>query len=294
MLDEAGLDQLGDKLIDEVWSNEEDSPPDLVYHYTDASGLVGFLNSKKLWSTEYRFMNDASEVELGLNHFRFILREMILKEKLDRRRRYLEAVMDEVKVPLRGSSYVFSFSEKRDDLSQWRGYAKDGFGFAIGFETNKLKKILDKKLISFGKICYNSAKQTKRYREVINRIYEFCDASCPTGMTQSEKLIAADETRAVIASVAAGYKHSTFAAENEWRMHFYPRDNQIKIRVSGTKLIPYVEVDISSEDDESPIACIGLGPGFKSKEHAYAVQKLLDNSDVKAEIYFASTPFRSG
>jgi len=34
--------------------------------------------------------------------------------------------------------YVACFSEKEDDLSQWRGYADDGRGMVIGFDRQKL------------------------------------------------------------------------------------------------------------------------------------------------------------
>lgn len=41
--------------------------PEILYHYTDAKGLLGILNSKQIWATSYRFMNDAREFEYGFD-----------------------------------------------------------------------------------------------------------------------------------------------------------------------------------------------------------------------------------
>ena len=35
-----------------------------LYHYTNWDGLLGILNTKRLWATHYRFLNDSSEFTL--------------------------------------------------------------------------------------------------------------------------------------------------------------------------------------------------------------------------------------
>lgn len=44
-----------------------------------------------------------------------------------------------------GHTFVSSFSNKDDQLSQWRGYNQKGSGICIGFDTFKLKKFLAEK-----------------------------------------------------------------------------------------------------------------------------------------------------
>jgi len=36
--------------------------PELLFHYTTAAGMRGILDSSRLWATNYRFLNDTSEV----------------------------------------------------------------------------------------------------------------------------------------------------------------------------------------------------------------------------------------
>jgi len=43
------------------------SPPELLYHYTTASGLLGILEKKALWATDVGYLNDYMEVELSID-----------------------------------------------------------------------------------------------------------------------------------------------------------------------------------------------------------------------------------
>ncbi|RYB93996.1 hypothetical protein EUA93_06295 [Nocardioides oleivorans] len=44
-----------------------DAPPDgLVWHYTNATGLIAILSSHTLWATSAQFLNDAGEVALAV------------------------------------------------------------------------------------------------------------------------------------------------------------------------------------------------------------------------------------
>jgi hypothetical protein len=36
--------------------------PDVVYHYTNAAGLLGVLSTQQLWMTDTDFLNDAEEL----------------------------------------------------------------------------------------------------------------------------------------------------------------------------------------------------------------------------------------
>lgn len=293
MLTEEALDEFGTSLVDQIWQDSSDELPEIVYHYTDAAGLAGMLASKKVWATEYRFVNDGSEVELGLQQAKRIVRDIRVKEKNDRKLRFLINLQRLLEQELPNSSFVFSTSSKRDDLSQWRGYAKEGQGFAIGFSAEFKRKMCARKNISFGKVCYNTPKQAKRIKDLVNVFYEFCEKNCPEGITEAETSLACIELDAVIASYAASYKHSSFQNEDEWRLHFYPDADEIRIRVSGTKLIPYAEVDFAGLGGRNPIRSVGIGPGFRAKEHSYALERLLKINGCDAEIYFAKTPFRT-
>ena len=118
--------------------------------------------------------------------------------------------------------------------------------------------------------------------------------SSKTDLKQIDTDDGAYELSAVLDSYAAKYKHSSFSSEKEWRLHSYSDDNsEIKVRVSDDKLIPYIEMDISSDSANFPIRQIGIGPGFKSQESAFAVERLCAQYGIDVEVYFADSPYRS-
>jgi hypothetical protein len=40
--------------------------PKMLYHYTSSVGLLGIFKSKKIWTTKIHYLNDSSELSLGL------------------------------------------------------------------------------------------------------------------------------------------------------------------------------------------------------------------------------------
>src|SRR2546430_1425649 len=42
-------------------------PPPLMFHYTDRAGLIGIIQSKTVWATHIRYLNDSSEYSYTSN-----------------------------------------------------------------------------------------------------------------------------------------------------------------------------------------------------------------------------------
>jgi hypothetical protein len=38
-----------------------------LYHYTSSIGLLGILNTQKIWATEASHLNDSQEIKYGIN-----------------------------------------------------------------------------------------------------------------------------------------------------------------------------------------------------------------------------------
>src|ERR1700704_3052112 len=95
-------------------------PPRILYHYTDAQGLLSMLQGRSLWATDAAFMNDPGELRYG-----YTLLEKIVQDRLTGRRArlVLEAIQWALDDKIRNARvYVASFCERDDLLSQWRGY----------------------------------------------------------------------------------------------------------------------------------------------------------------------------
>lgn len=154
--------------------------PDVLYHYTNLGGLTGILQSRQLWATDIRYLNDANELSYGVAEMaevvarvaaempdltgddlrRFGTLDELGEEELDHSDPEapgpahravnaaavsLAALVDESlpQPPVEwkwANGYVTCFTSKADSLGQWRGYA-GGDGFAIGFKRESLGEL---------------------------------------------------------------------------------------------------------------------------------------------------------
>lgn len=119
--------------------------PDQLFHYTTYGGLRGIIESRSLWLSDARFLNDRNEIR----HFHQRLRAAIDRRLLasvagsDEHQilveflRWRESFSDTDDWP-HSPIYVASFCTDPDLISQWQGYAAGG-GVAIGFDTKQLR-----------------------------------------------------------------------------------------------------------------------------------------------------------
>lgn len=129
---------------------------DRLYHYTDAGGLIGIIQSRGIWATDAEFLNDAQELRYGRAELQDALTqrsaEISPSDPSDALSYSAATIMSSAAQALTRSSealrphdpghaaYVSCFCEARDLLSQWRGYGTSG-GFAIGFSKRALADI---------------------------------------------------------------------------------------------------------------------------------------------------------
>jgi hypothetical protein len=121
-------------------------PPPTIYHYTNDLGLRGILETGRLWLSDIFSLNDPSELRHGFSHLVKILKRRaetgppeskmfaddfvtFLNEGLDKSAHY----------------FVLSFSSDGDELGQWRAYADNGRGYALGFDGAALENAFTKK-----------------------------------------------------------------------------------------------------------------------------------------------------
>ena len=55
------------KLHEEYAKNQFSNNQCTIYHYTNYEGLCGILKNRKLWYTNYRYLNDKSEIQFGFD-----------------------------------------------------------------------------------------------------------------------------------------------------------------------------------------------------------------------------------
>lgn len=104
--------------------------PECIYHYTSNSVLISILERKALWMSARHHLNDTQE---GKQFFR-LLRDEATDEKIAQ----IKSALNDYEF------FVTCFSADQDSLSQWRGYAENGAGVAIGFNTAAIKTMIQR------------------------------------------------------------------------------------------------------------------------------------------------------
>jgi hypothetical protein len=123
--------------------SKREATPERLYHYTDATGLLGIVRSGVIWASNAGFLNDSSEL-VHVKHVYGSVTEK-LKDKYDLAgiNNLLDA-LGRISIDIATQNYdvfVSCFCATGDLLSQWRGYPPWGGGYAIGFSAARLPKL---------------------------------------------------------------------------------------------------------------------------------------------------------
>lgn len=162
--------------------------------------------------------------------------------------------------------YAACFSENADLLSQWRAYAMDGRGAAIGFYRSYLEK-LDREVsgLSYLKVNYEVQRQKDYAAEQAAGIEQLVKEGL--GMHEAvEKIFEKPEI------MYGMMKNPAFSEEREWRlcMAVMPGKEEIRkgaseilssvgIYYKNSRLISFFDLDFSREKEEA-VGKIILGP----------------------------------
>lgn len=251
-------------ISDSVFADKPGAPPRL-YHYTSQKGLLGILDSKTLWATRIQYLNDSTEFAYTLT---LLKKEFDLQEKrfsLDP----ISNAFDNLRlIPI----YVACFSEKEDDLSQWRGYCAGGGGFSIGFDTNQLVKAAKRRTPSFMAPCvYDFYRQSQLVEQLVDR---FIKQSMTEGVDAKKKVL---DFTADCVFLACFLKHPSFKDEQEWRIVLQaiaPTDPQLAFRTSRAVLVPYLRFELTEPEAPLDIHLV-VGPNAEMELALESATRLL-------------------
>lgn len=250
-----------------------------LYHYTDAAGLEGIIKNQQIWFTAYAHLNDPSELTYGISAALRLLKE--IGERADPRiRLFCEMIADLFTHENLQSSfgfYIASFSRARDDLGQWRAYADNGRGFALGLD-HKLFQVEDKphrkphENVFVAPVVYGDSAARERHLPAIEKALEVVAAAIDSGSeAMRDKTIGIpfldQMAKALIASQlivnCLTIKHAAYEHEREVRLIIPGGIKTLRPYVStrsrGAEIVPFIKSDMPIQAKGS-IAEIVVGP----------------------------------
>jgi hypothetical protein len=294
-------------------------PGGLLYHYTAQEGLQGILENKVIWATHVRYLNDASEFDLGWRKAWNTLLEKIgqrdtpnngpsFKQSLITRHSVFLETMMRVD-PLNPEYYTFCRTDDQrtdankfgfeGDRIQWRGYSKGGRGFSMGFDSNALKTSLAEAgnaLHSMKPCEYMEARQNEQINTLVDsHLDKFINEYSTTSIGTPEYKIGRSKKltefllHMYLDFVEFGMfiKDQGFREENEWRATFLAEDRgKRSFRKGIFGLTPYLSIDLDLCKSTSPLKRIVVGPSPHKEAAVKAVKcsskNLIFRSRVKA------------
>jgi hypothetical protein len=193
----------------------DDQLPGLLYHYTDLIGLTRIIQSRKLWATHIRCLNDESEFRYG----RQLLGSNVESIRAEFQNTYAAKIVFDSAAALATAPssldiFVASLCEDGDNLGQWRGFG----GFAIGFRRESLAAISEMQDYSLIRVIYDVDEQAAHVGNALKELVPIVKAWA----TDNSNAPPALEQLLLIGSgltiVMLWIKNPFFRDEREWRL----------------------------------------------------------------------------
>jgi len=261
----------------------------ILYHYCSNSTFLSIISGKNIRASEFSLSNDHLEGKWSrqlLDEFcaekrMFPMMQTILLEEFDRcLLQYFFAV-------------GFCLSEEGDLLSQWRGYADDGRGVAIGFENSFFSDLTETTPdrakgfdLLFAQVCYDPKEQRNITRPYFEK---FCELTNDGALTKPSFLSYQTEEdyqkKAHLLQIEMigfiphlyALKNPAFREEKEWRLiTLITPGNALAVAMSGQpsgwrlfdmdyhakhdRLIPFRSFSLKTKSGTHPIREVIIGP----------------------------------
>jgi hypothetical protein len=294
---EAYIDELEKKYKISPFSDQSC----VLYHYTDIEGLKGILESGKMWTTDYRYLNDTQELKYGYEIIRKAFYSLIDEFKKDDTRMHtllnlLHTIYEEFQyTKLFRYIFIASFCEDGDLLSQWRAYSGKQPGYSIGFWLPRS--------LMLTKCRYDVEDLLSEYKRLITVFttdtLKCIDTTQDKQDNELERIFLGFKylTLNYSANSSLQLKHPGFREEKEWRLFkLAPKKNNpgaVRFRITPIGLVPYDEIDFRKDDRSNCISEVVIGPTQEPSLSSDSISQLLrQNGYENVRVRVSEIPFR--
>jgi hypothetical protein len=240
--------------------------PKTLYHYTDAAGLKGIVESGVLRATHISFMNDASEYLHAVSLLSDCLREAKKRVTYALQR----ALIEEMETPVfltrpehAAPYFITCFSAQENSLNQWRAYGRGEGGFSIGFDAAKIDAKCRDLFFFISPAIYDSDEQVKLVRDFLSwALDEYVRVAAQHPETDRDKHRRAWAHTMLWRLTAAApiMKNPAFGEEQEWRLiHMLQTKWDVRFLTKPSGLVPFVELKLGTPQPPSDHIAARLG-----------------------------------
>lgn len=227
----------------------------IYYHYCSIETFYSIMETSTLRFGNPLCMNDAAELIWLISQLRKVIEKNTKYKDITNNWYIVEKNAKEILESINNIiPFIACLSKDGDVLSQWRAYADDGRGVAIGIDINKLPK-----MISGEDVIYEEQQQfdilTKKIEQ--NILEELNQTIIKNDENEINRKIVKLISR--IIKEALKCKNPAFSEEREYRLFYAGNQNSdINFRVAGGKIVPYKEYNFGN--NKNLIKQIVIGP----------------------------------
>ncbi|PLC06041.1 hypothetical protein CY658_03055 [Variovorax sp. RO1] len=243
-----------------------------LYHYCSVESLFHILKSRKLRLCDARHMNDHKEVEWAHDAIGRVFTQYDDPSCRDD----LTFLWNHLEIN-KLHPFVFCMSSQPDLLSQWRAYAADGSGVAIGFNadvfaqpTRMPSRHAGTPEVGLWPVVYDPNDQTAQVQRVVVAYLKKCK--------DGDRDVAMTEALYPLSGYSTFYKNDAFREEAEKRLVYTPMlmtnasnehrtfGNELEVhqRCTANDIYTYFEYEPVPKGSTTPLVNdIRLGPTCK-------------------------------
>jgi hypothetical protein len=286
------------------WRHPDDFPEKL-YHYTSGSAFLDIIRSGELWFTDYRYLNDLSELKYGVDLFTAEITSREEQENDSSLRAMLVAVLKQFETARTYTDlFVFCMCAENNLLNQWRVYGRDTVPVSIELGTRGFM-FVDWEPYSFEIVpmVYDTSRQNSIVSEAVSTGMEYASRH-KAKIFKSDMALQSfvEDLTSVCVDWCVPMKHPQFEVEREWRLATrwgleHRALNGRKHRASPVGIVPYLAVKPKVDgltQGRLPIGSVTIGPCSQPQVQSRTVKDFLFQHDfTNVDVVTSDLPLRT-
>lgn len=253
--------------------------------------------SRSVWASNAYYLNDSSEILEALE----LTSAVAIRKQAecdDPTRELLVQLVSWLK--LLGSPqglYVFSATEQKNDLSQWRAYSPYGKGVAIVFSPERIRRIADRNECKIVRCLYRRDEKERMAEKIVEKTIETWRSgygqNFPGPQPPQGHHPAFESLKSHYLAIFSIFKNTNFKDEKEWRVIsplIEGHDPRVDYREGASLLIPYFKIDLS--DSEYLFDQAWIGPTAHQNLSMDVLHRFVSAKKVSQECLNSQQPYR--
>lgn len=256
-----------------------------LWHYTNLAALQGIVESSTLHLTDVRLLNDKNEIKLAAIEIQQFIDDLkpgmhpCIIACLPN-----SETIENFHSQEYGSTYIASFSSKRDLLSQWKGYAKSRGGIAILFDGDAFHKYVsetDHKEWTY-KVIYRKNAKIALLETFFKGLDEIVKSHNSGNLSKKEMFDLRIEIEIFIEDCCVRFKGAEWQEEEESRIIVQGNITSIKpkFKIKDDVITPYLPLPINVRRAIKEVMLLDSSPYIRDLTKQFLEANSLDKVKI--------------